>query len=76
MVLQTWLLLARAGRNTVKFTPANPMRGMAPGSNPIIRTKQYLEQGIMLRDSIKIMMINYGDYEDKNHLHEGARLAD
>ena len=50
-----------------------PMKGLMPGSNPVIRTKQYLEQGIALRDSIKIMMINYGDYEETKHLHDGAR---
>ena len=72
MVLQT-LRLARAAAQTTFRVRSTITKGLAPGINPMIRTTKYLEQGIVLRDSIKIMMINYGDYEKTKHLHEGAR---
>ncbi|CAK8690527.1 unnamed protein product [Clavelina lepadiformis] len=75
MVLLAVQLLARRTIGFKRATDgaANPMRGLLRGKNPIVRTKQYLEQGIMLRDSIKIMMINFGNYESNKHLHDGAR---
>lgn len=64
---------AVAGLKNMVKESANPMRGLLPGTNPIIRTTQYLEQGIVLRDSIRIMMINYSDSLQNENLHEGAR---
>ena len=74
MVLQTSLLLARATMGIKRLTNASnhPMKGLMVGTNPVTRTIPYLEQGIVLRDSIKVMMINYGVYRD-NDLHEGAK---
>ena len=76
MVLQSSILFSRSmvGLKTLTRESVNPMKGLLPGSTPIIRTKPYLKHGIVFRDSIRIMMINYADFtHNHNHLHEGAR---
>lgn len=62
MVLLSAILLRRAigARNVVK-TPLH-IKGMMKGKNPITRTSQYLEEGIVFRDCVKVVTIHYGDY--------------
>ncbi|XP_002131443.2 small ribosomal subunit protein mS25-like [Ciona intestinalis] len=51
----------------------NAMKGLMSGKHPIIKTKQYLDQGIVLRDGVKIMTMHYGNYESNYESHSGIR---
>nr|XP_039249974.1 28S ribosomal protein S25, mitochondrial-like [Styela clava] len=49
------------------------MKGLMKGLYPVTRTREYLRQGIVFRDCVKVMTINYGNYEDGENNHEGIR---
>merc|ERR1712136_564611 len=49
------------------------IQGLMHGKHPVTQTTQYLEQGIILRDCVKIMTIHYGDYQNNYESHEGVR---
>nr|CAB3264003.1 28S ribosomal protein S25, mitochondrial-like [Phallusia mammillata] len=70
MVLLTAGKLLRAiGARTSTVKLERPAKLMMKGRNPIIRTRQYLEEGIVFRDCVKILTIHFGDYND-NELKE------
>jgi len=72
--LFTTCMLARAVglRRSVNYVP-RPIRGHMKGLHPITRTKQYLEQGIMFRNCVKIMALHYSDDESSYESHQGLR---
>ena len=77
MILKPRQVLMRicAGLKTVTDSPKQKIKGLMHGKHPVIQTKQYLEQGIILRDCVKIMTIHYGDYATNFESHEGVRCV-
>uniref|UniRef100_H2ZEG9 Small ribosomal subunit protein mS25 n=1 Tax=Ciona savignyi TaxID=51511 RepID=H2ZEG9_CIOSA len=73
MVLLTQRLLRVQQFKKLIADKQSPMKGLMSGKYPITKTKQYLNQGIVLRDSVRIMSINYGNYENNYEAHSGVR---
>lgn len=53
--------------------PEGRMKGLMKGLYPVTRTREYLRQGIIFRDSVKVMTVNYGTYENAEHLKESHK---
>lgn len=54
-----------------KTPPEGKMKGLMKGLYPVTRTREYLKQGIIFRDCVKVMTINHGTYENMKDSHEG-----
>lgn len=49
------------------------MKGLMKGLYPVTRTREYLGQGIVFRDCVRVMTVNYGTYAHSEEAHAGIK---